>query len=76
MESPVLLNIRTRSIFSTGARADLITFSLTHSKTDFLASDFTDIGNTKRNFIEILDELAQGHVLKINLNIVLLKKIN
>src|SRR5690242_2971148 len=33
--SPALLNIRARSLFGTGARADLITFFLTHQHTDF-----------------------------------------
>jgi len=58
LESPALLNIRARSIFGTGARADLITFFLTHSQSDFSASDVVEIGYSKRNLAEILDEFC------------------
>jgi hypothetical protein len=58
LESPALLNIRARSIFGTGARADLVTFFLTHIKGDFSASDMTEIGYSKRNLAEILEELC------------------
>jgi hypothetical protein len=58
LESPALLNIRARSIFGTGARADLVTYFLTHAKSDFAASDVVDIGYTKRNLAEILEEFC------------------
>lgn len=58
LESPALLNIRVRSIFGTGARADLLTFFLTHGKSDFSASDLIEIGYSKRNLAEILEELC------------------
>ena len=58
LESPALLNIRARSIFGTGARADLITFFLTHPKSDFAASDVAEIGYSKRNLAEILEEFC------------------
>jgi hypothetical protein len=58
LESPALLNIRVRSIFGTNARADLITFFLTHKKSDFAASDVTEIGYSKRNLAEILEDLC------------------
>lgn len=58
LESPALLNIRARSIFGTGARADLMTFFLTHPKSDFAVSDVAEIGYSKRNLAEILDELS------------------
>jgi hypothetical protein len=58
LESPALLNIRARSIFGTGARADLVTFFLTHAKSDFAASDVTEIGYSKRNLAEILEEFC------------------
>ncbi|MCE5316804.1 MAG: hypothetical protein LLG04_05510 [Parachlamydia sp.] len=58
LESPALLNIRVRSIFGTGARADLVTFFLTHKKTDFSVSDVAEIGYTKRNLAEILEEFS------------------
>lgn len=58
LESPALLNIRARSLFGTGARADLITFFLTHKEdTDFSISDTVSIGYSKRNLAEILEEL-------------------
>lgn len=60
LESPALLNIRARSIFGTGARADLVTFFLTHAKSDFSISDVTEIGYSKRNLAEILEELTLG----------------
>jgi hypothetical protein len=63
LSSPALFNLRMRSIFSTGARADLITFFLTHTSQDFSASDLTEIGYSKRNLAEILDELCLGGVL-------------
>ena len=56
--SPALLNIRARSIFGTSARADLITFFLTHPKVDFAASDVAEIGYSKRNLAEILEEFC------------------
>jgi hypothetical protein len=58
LESPALLNIRARSIFGTGARADLVTFFLTHTNADFAASDVTEIGYSKRNLAEILDAFS------------------
>ena len=58
LESPALLNIRARSIFGTGARADLVTFFLTHAKSDFAASDVAEIGYSKRNLAEILEEFC------------------
>jgi hypothetical protein len=58
LESPALLNIRARSIFGTGSRADLVTFFLTHTNADFSASDVTEIGYSKRNLAEILDAFS------------------
>lgn len=58
LESPALLNIRVRSIFGTGARADLLTFFLIHAKFDFSASDLVEIGYSKRNLADILEELC------------------
>ena len=56
--SPALLNIRARSVFGTSARADLIVFFLTHPKVDFAASDVAEIGYSKRNLAEILEEFC------------------
>lgn len=58
LESPALLNIRARSLFGTGARADLVTFFLTHGKSDFSASDVIETGYTKRNLAVILEEFC------------------
>ncbi len=58
LESPALLNIRARSLFGTGARADIVTFFLTHAKLDFSASDVAEIGYSKRNLAEILEEIS------------------
>jgi hypothetical protein len=58
LESPALLNIRARSIFGTGARADLVTFFLTHTKSDFAVADLVEIGYSKRNLAEILEEFS------------------
>jgi hypothetical protein len=58
LQSPGLLNIRARSMFGTGARADLVTFFLTHAKSDFAASDVTEIGYSKRNLAIILEEFC------------------
>ena len=56
--SPALLNIRARSIFGAGARADLITFFLTHTKSDFAASDLVEVGYSKRTLAELLEEFC------------------
>jgi hypothetical protein len=58
--SAALLNIRARSIFGTGARADLITFFLVHPNIDFSISDAAEIGYSKRNLAEMLDDLHFG----------------
>ncbi len=57
LESPALLNLRTRSLFGTGARADLITFFLTSTETNYSISDTVELGYSKRNLAEILEEL-------------------
>ncbi len=58
LDSPALLSLRTRAIFGTGARADLITFFLTHPTSNFSASDLTEISYSKRNLAEILEEFC------------------
>lgn len=57
LESPALLNIRARSVFGTGARADLVTFFLIHANNEFSIADTVEIGYSKRNLAEILHEL-------------------
>jgi len=67
LESPALLNIRVRSVFGTGARADLITFFLSHEDADFSISDTVEIGYSKRNLAEILEELSLGGIVEMSL---------
>ena len=45
-------------MFGTGARADLVTFFLTHANGDFSASDVAEIGYSKRNLAIILEEFS------------------
>jgi hypothetical protein len=59
--SPALLNIRARALFGTGARADLVTFFLIHPTTHFSIGEVAgEIGYTKRNLAEVLDDLHLG----------------
>lgn len=58
LNTPPLLQLRLRSFFGVGARADLFTYFLTEIKNDFSASDAVDIGYGKRSLAEILDSLA------------------
>lgn len=58
--SDALLNIRARAIFGIGARADLITFFLVHSDSDFSIAEAAEIGYSKRNLAEVLDDLHLG----------------
>ncbi len=57
LDSPALFNMRARSLFGTGARADIVTFFLTHEDIPFSISDTMEIGYSKRNLAEILQEL-------------------
>lgn len=63
LQAPALINLRVRSIFGTGARADLLTFFLTHPKLDFAASDIVVIGYSKRILAEILEEFCLSGLL-------------
>lgn len=58
LNAPALLQLRLRSFFGVGARADLFTYFLTEAKNDFTASDAVDIGYGKRSLAEILDSLV------------------
>lgn len=62
MNSPALLNLRARALFGNNARADLLTFFLMHIESDFSASDLVQIGYTKRNLSEVLDEFCVGNL--------------
>jgi hypothetical protein len=61
--SSALLNIRARSIFGTGARADLVTFFLVHPNANFSIAEI-DIGYSKRNLAEVLDDLHFGNLFE------------
>lgn len=63
LDSPALFHLRARSLFGTGARADLMVFFLTHSDRDFSISDTVEIGYSKRNMAEILEELRLSGVV-------------
>lgn len=58
LNAPSLLQLRLRSFFGVGARADLFTYFLTAIKSGFTASDAVDIGYGKRNLAELLDSLV------------------
>ena len=58
LDSPALLHVRARALLGTGARADLITLFLTESKTHFSVSDTLEMGYSKRNLADILEELS------------------
>lgn len=58
LNAPALLQLRLRSFFGVGARADLFIYFLTETKSDFTASDTVDIGYGKRSLAEILDSLV------------------
>ncbi len=60
--SSALLNIRARSIFGTGARADLVTFFLVHPNTDFSIAEAAEVGYSKRNLAEVLEDLHFGNL--------------
>ncbi len=60
--SSALLNIRARSIFGTGARADLVTFFLVHLNIDFSIAEVAETGYSKRNLSEVLDDLHFGNL--------------
>lgn len=57
LESPALFSMRVRSLFGTGARADLVMFFLLQENADFSISDTVRIGYSKRSLAEILEEL-------------------
>lgn len=60
LESAALINIRARSIFGSGSRADLITFFLIHSKSDYALSEMSEVGYSRNNLAETLEEFYFG----------------
>jgi DNA-binding transcriptional ArsR family regulator len=62
-EQPSLLNLRLRSLFGVGARADVITALLGWPSPAFTASDLVFVGYTKRNLSDTLDSLRAAGLL-------------
>jgi len=63
---PALLHLRLRAVFGTGARADVIAVFLGSSATDLAVAEVADIGYTKRNIANVLDDLAAGGLLRVS----------
>ncbi len=64
-ERPALLNLRLRALFGVGARADLMTFFLTHDKNTFTAADTSEIGYSKRTLADLLDLFTQSGLFQV-----------
>ena len=65
LESPSLLMLRLRNLFSPGAKADILTHFLTRPGMHFSASDLSEIGYSKRSLMTALDHLATSGVLAL-----------
>ena len=63
LEQPSLLNLRLRSLFGVGARADVITALLGWPAPTVTASDLVFVGYTKRNLSDTLDSLRAAGLL-------------
>ncbi len=59
-ENPALLTFRLRSLFGVGARADMLLFFLTQKKNSFAIADTVEIGYTKRNLADILENFVRA----------------
>lgn len=64
-ELPALLCLRLRALFGVGARADLMTFFLTESRTALNASDTTEIGYSKRSLADLLDSFVESGLFNV-----------
>ncbi len=63
LEQPSLLNLRLRSLFGVGARADVITALLGWPSPAFTASELVFVGYTKRNLADTLESLRAAGLL-------------
>lgn len=63
LAQPTLVNLRLRSLFGVGARADVITALLGWPAPTFTASDLVFVGYTKRNLSDTLESLRAGGLL-------------
>jgi hypothetical protein len=62
-KNPSMINFRLRSFLGVGARADILSFLLSEERRDFVASDLTETGYSKRRLAIILDDLAAAGTL-------------
>lgn len=63
LTAPALLQLRMRTLFGVGARADLFTYFLTDAKSEFTAADAAEIGYSKRSLADLLDSFVQSGFL-------------
>lgn len=61
-ESPPLLYLKMRALFGVGARADLLTYCLMNEQKEYLISDLTEIGYSKRNLAEVMDDFVNAGI--------------
>lgn len=61
---PALFNLRMRSLFGVGARADVLTALLGSTAPNWSAPDLTYVGYTRRNIAQVLEELAASGTLR------------
>ncbi|MBP7074397.1 MAG: hypothetical protein KBA81_03315 [Rhabdochlamydiaceae bacterium] len=61
-ESPSMLYLRLRALFGVGARADLLTYCLMNEQKEYLISDLTEIGYSKRNLAEVMDDFVNAGI--------------
>jgi hypothetical protein len=62
-EIPSMINFRLRSFLGVGAKADVMAFLLTEEQGDFVTSDLTEIGYSKRRLSAILEDFAAAGIL-------------
>lgn len=63
-EAQALLALRIRALFGVGARADLLTFCLMEQKKDYAISDFAQIGYSKRNLANMMEDFVSSGIFK------------
>ena len=63
-EFPAMLYFRLRAFFGVNARADLIAFFLANQQSSLTAADATEIGYSKRNLADVLDELTRAGIFQ------------
>ncbi len=61
---PALLNLRLRTLFGVGARADVLAALLSAEAPHVSAADLAYLGYTKRNIAQVLDDLALSGLVR------------